>query len=212
IHINLYTIFTYTTLFRSRTSRELAQLRSRLAEQEQRESEQLDLRRHETVGHCREQRREMLQRWDEAEEQLTLAYESETVRVTNSIDQLGTKYRKIVAREKEIIQRKVVARCGAVVQQYENRRNIPGQQMRKECAQIDESLGPNIEEVEWARALAIRRLDHLPEVPPPQSPEEDVSERTPTSVREAIDAIGRLARRAKEINAEMQSGAASKTV
>src|SRR5690606_5316075 len=113
---------------------------------------------------------------------------------------------------KEIIQRKVVARCGAVMQQYENRRNIPGQQMRKECAQIEEALGPNIEQVEWARALAIRRLDHLPEVPPAQSPEEDVSEPNPTSVREAIDAIGRLARKAQQINAEMQSGAASKTV
>src|SRR5690606_35947306 len=148
----------------------------------------------------------------EAEERLTLVYEHETVRVHKSIDQLGTKYRRIVAKEKEIIQRKVVARCGAVVQQYENRRNIPGQQMRKECAQIDEALGPNIEEVEWARALAIRRLDHLPDVPPPQSPEDDVTEPTPTSVREAIDAIGRLARKAKAINAEMQSGAACKMV
>jgi len=205
-------LLTGVAIRNERTGRELAQLRSRLAEQEERQLEQLDLRRHETVDQCRAQRREMLQRWDEAEEQLTLAYEHETVRVHNRIDQLGTQYRKKVAREKEIIQRKVVARCGAVMQQYENRRNIPGQQMRKECAQIDESLSPNIEEVEWARALAIRRLDHLPEVPPPQAPEEDVSEPTPTSVREAIDAIGRLARRAKEINAEMQSGAASKTV
>lgn len=205
-------LLTGVAIRNERTGRELAQLRSRLAEQEQRESEQLDLRRHEMVGHCREQRREMLQRWDEAEERLTLAYEHETVRVHRSIDQLGTRFRRIVAKEKEIIQRKVVARCGAVVQQYENRRNIPGQQMRKEYAQLEEALVPNIEEVEWARALAIRRLDHLPDVPPPQSPEDDVSEPTPSSVREAIDAIGRLARKAKEINAEMQSGAASKMV
>lgn len=205
-------LLTGVAIRNERTGRELALLRGRLAEQEQRESEQLDLRRHEMVGLCREQRREMLQRWDEAEEELTLAYERETVRVHQTIDQLGSKYRKIVAREKEIIQRKVVARCGAVMQQYENRRNIPGQQMRRECAQIDEALGPNIEAVEWARALAIRRLDHLPEVPPSPSPEDDVSEPTPTSVREAIDTIARLARRAREVNVELQSGAASKTV
>ncbi len=195
-----------------RTGQELLQLRKRLAEREERESELLDLQRQETLTHCRDQRRAMLQRWDEAEEQLTVTYESETVGTRNQMDQLAVRFRKQLADEKVIIQRKVVARCGAVMHQYENRRNIPGQQMRKEFAQIEEALVPIREEIQWARALAIRRLDQLPDVPPPQTPEDDVSEPTPTSVREAIDTIEGLSRRAKEINAQMQTGAASKTV
>jgi DNA segregation ATPase FtsK/SpoIIIE, S-DNA-T family len=196
----------------ARTGRELTLLREQLNQQEKLELEKLDLRRHDTVGYCREQRREMLQRWDDAEEQLTVTYETQTVQTRAKIDHLATRYRKQLATEKAVIQRKVEARRGAVLQQYENRRNMPGQQMRKEFAQIEDALVPVTEEIQSVRALAIRRLDQLPDVPPSRSPEDDVAEPTPTTVRDAIDAIGRLARHAKVVNAELQAGAASKAV
>jgi len=195
-----------------RTGHDLEELRHRLTEMEQRESETLDLRHHQTVGECREQRREMLQRWDDAEEAMTLTYERQTVATREQLTHLASKFRKRLGEEKANIERKVAARCDAVAHQYENRRNLPGQQMRKEFLQIDEALGPITEEIEWTRALTIRRLDQLPEVAAPQSPDDDVSVTAPTSVRDAIDAVAMLTRRLKEANREMLSGAASKTV
>lgn len=208
-----------------RTRIELGELRQRLTEQEKRESEKLDLRHHETVGHCREQRREMLHRWDEAEERLTVAYETETVAIRDQISNLATHFRKKLGDEKGDIERKVAARCEAVAHQYENRRHGPSQVMRKEYAQIEEALRPIEQQIEWTRVLAIRRLDSLPEVAPRQSKATsadsstsgdsaagDLTLPTPTSVGEAIDAVATLSRHLKSTNAEMQSGMASKTV
>jgi len=199
-----------------RTGKDLAELRRRLTQQEELVVENLDLRHHQTVGHCREQRREMFQRWDDAEEALTVDYETQTVAARDALSHLTTKFRKKLADDKADIDRKVEARCDAVAHQYENRRNMPGQQMRKEHLQIDESLIPITEEIEWTRALTIRRLDHLPDVPdddPTAATDDDsVTQPTPTSVRESIDAIAILTRQLKESNRVMQSGAASKTV
>jgi S-DNA-T family DNA segregation ATPase FtsK/SpoIIIE len=195
-----------------RTQKELSDLHSRLAEEEVVEAEQLDLRRHETMDHCREQRREMLDRWDEAEETLTAEYEKSTVKVSQELTRLSALYRRKLLDEKKTIERKVAARRGAVTQQYENRRHSPGQQMRKEISLIDEALQPIMDELENGRALTIRRLDRLPEIDPPETPEDDMTQPPPESVREAIDTIHRVHRRVEETIQEMQSGAASKTV
>jgi DNA segregation ATPase FtsK/SpoIIIE, S-DNA-T family len=195
-----------------RTRDELARLQARLVEEESLEVERLDLRRHETVDHCREQRREMLERWDEAEERLTVEYESATVKITQDLTRLAALYRRKLADEKKTIERKVEARRGAVLQQYENRRHAPGQQMRKEIAQIDHALLPVQENVEVARALTIRRLDRLPEVPPPASEDEKVAEALPQSVNDTADMLHRYQRRLNETIHEMQTGAASKIV
>jgi len=202
-----------------RTGRDLAELRNRLTQQEELVVENLDLRHHQTVGHCREQRREMFQRWDDAEEALTVHYETQTVAMRDALSHLTAKFRKKLADDKADIDRKVEARCDAVAHQYENRRNMPGQQMRKEHLQIDESLKPITAEIEWTRALTIRRLDHLPEVPVDDpaaaidaATDAAITQPTPTSVRESIDAIAILTRQLKESNRVMQSGAASKTV
>ncbi len=196
----------------SRTHVELAKLQSRLSEEEVIEVERLDLRRHEAVDHCREQRREMLQRWDDAEERLSVEYEATTVKIRQELARLAALYRRKLVEEKQTIERKVAARRGAVLQQYENRRNAPGQQMRKEISQIDQALTPLREDLETSRALTIRRLDRLPEVLPPETPEERVSEITPASVREAVEAIQRLQRKVRETTVAMQTGAASKIV
>ena len=195
-----------------RTRDELARLQAKLQEEETVEAERLDLRRHETVDHCREQRREMLERWDEAEEKLTVDYESATVKITQDLTRLAALYRRKLADEKKTIERKVEARRGAVIQQYENRRHAPGQQMRKEISQIDQGLVPIHDSLEVARALTMRRLDRLPEVPPPQTEEEKVAEPLPQSVSDTVDALHRYQRRLNETVHEMQTGAASKIV
>lgn len=195
-----------------RTQVELENLQSRLADEEVSEVERLDLRRHEAMDHCREQRREMLQRWDEAEEKLTVDYETSVIRLNEELNRLSARYRRKLADEKKTIERKANARRGAVTQQYENRRNLPGQQMRKEIALIDQAMVVIQEDLEVARALTIRRLDRLPEVPPLETQTEVKSEPTPSSIRDAVDAIGRLERRVRETIDEMQTGAASKIV
>ena len=199
-----------------RTGKDLAELRDRLTEQETQVAEKLDLRHSQTVGKCREQRREMLQRWDDAEEALTVQYETQTVATRDTLSQLTAKFRKKLADDKADIDRKVEARCDAVAHQYENRRSLPGQLMRKEHLQIDESLEPITEEIEWTRALTIRRLDQLPELPvddPAADANDDrITLPTPTSVGEAIDAVAILTKQLKDSNRLMQSGAASKTV
>jgi len=195
-----------------RTQVELENLQSRLAEEEVSEVERLDLRRHEAMDHCREQRREMLQRWDEAEEQLTIDYETSVIKLNEELNRLSTRYRRKLADEKKTIERKANARRGAVTQQYENRRNLPGQQMRKEIALIDRAMVVTQEDLEVSRALTLRRLDRLPDVSPLETQAEVKSEPTPSSIRDAVDAIGRLERQVRETIDEMQTGAASKIV
>lgn len=197
-----------------RTGDDLASLENRLSEKEQLAIQQLELRHQHTVGECRQQRRQMLHRWDDAEEILTVQYEKQTVAVRHTLDQLIAKFRQKLVEAKADIDRQVEARCEAVQNQYESRRNAPGQQMRKEHLQIDESLGPITEEIEWTRALTMRRLDHLPEVAPDEAGPSGnpIKQPTPTSVREAIDAVAVLTHRLKESNRALESGAAAKTV
>ncbi len=66
--------------------------------------------------------------------------------------------------------------------------------------------------LELARALTFVRLDRLPEVPEATDPKDDMREPTPASVRDAIDAVGRLERKARATVDEMHTGFASKVV
>ena len=165
-----------------------------------------------TTQACSRQRREMLQHWDETEEKLTAQYEALAIKTQKELGQLTAIFRKKHQEGIAAVGRKVEARKQAVLQQYENRKNQPGEQNRKEIKQIDDSLVPISEDLEWAKALTIRRLDHLPQVPPASSPEENMRELPPESVQQTIDTIFRLSRKCKRTVQEMQTGAASKTV
>ena len=176
------------------------------------EEQKLASSRSETTDECRKQRREMLQEWDESEEKLTAAYEATAIKTRKDINRLSAVFRKKLAEGKETIKRKVDARCEAIQHQYDSRKNQPIEQRAKEFAQIDDSLVPMQDDIEWARALAIRRLDRLPEVPPASSPEENMREKEPKSVSESVDTIYRLTRKCKQTVNEMQEGLASKIV
>ncbi|MGB7325323.1 MAG: FtsK/SpoIIIE domain-containing protein [Rubripirellula sp.] len=180
----------------------------------QRDSEESDLtsgRATEMEG-CRKTRREMLSQWDQSEEELTFAYESKAVANRMDLNRLAVVFRRKQVDETKGIERKVDARCQAVLQQYENRKNQPGQIKRKEIKRIDDSLIKIHENLEWARALTIRRLDRLPEVQPTTDPDEDMRVTAPESVQMTVDSIAALTRKSKKVVDEMQTGVASQIV
>ncbi len=177
-----------------------------------REEQTLATNRDQQTAECRRQRREMLQQWDVAEERLTANYEMTAIKMRKQVNRLAAIFRKKLAEGQKDIQRKVEARREAVLYQYESRKNQPIEQMHSEIAKIDDSLLPMQEDIEWARALTVRRLDGLPPVPPASTPEENMAEIPPTSVNDTVDTVFRLTRKLKSTVVEMQSGAASKTV
>lgn len=180
----------------------------------QRESEeqQLSGQQAETKANCRSKRRRMLQRWDQAEEQLISDYESTVIQTRLELNRLAAIFRRKAKEEQEAVERKVEARRQAVLEQYENRKNQPGQQKRKEHKQIDESLQQILRHLEWGRALTIRRLDRLPEVDLDDAMEETLHAGDVDSVKHAIERIGMLTRKCNLVVEEMQTGAASKIV
>lgn len=185
------------------------ELRVRHARERSEEESQLSQRRGHQTDQCRQQRRKMLEQWDGAEEQLISQYESVAINNRKELNRLAARFRRKAADAKMTINRKVEARKQAVLEQYENRKNQPGLIKRKEIKQIDESLNTIHEHLEWARALTIRRLDRLPEVP--KDPEQAVSVSEPGSVRQSIDTIEMLTRQCKKVVDEMQTGIAYKT-
>ena len=168
--------------------------------------------RQRQMDRCRSWRREALQRWDTAEETLIASYERETLSHRSQRNRLAALYRRKQNEEQTAIQRKVDARTQAVLHQYENRKLAPGQQMRKDFKLIDEALARVATDLDWARALTIRRLDRLPEVPPPSEQEDDPTLDPPDSVKRTVDGIDDLNRRLKTLVAQLQSGLPSKIV
>ena len=172
----------------------------------------LNQQREELTVRCRAQRQEMLRHWDQSEEELTSQYERRAVAGRTELNRMAVLFRRKKADETKAVDRKVQSRRQAILQQFENRKNQPGQSQRKEVKRIDETLSPISQDVEWARALTIRRLDGLPEVGPPQADEEDFSVPPPDSVKQTISTITELNHKCKKVINEMQVGAASKIV
>ena len=195
----------------SSAEQQQALLHRHAAEMKQ-EEETLMSDRSSVTAECRSQRRSMLSKWDAAEESLISNYETNAIRNRMELNRLSSLYKKKSADETRTIERKVEARREAVLHQYEQRKDQPGEQRNREIKQINDSLLPMREDLEWARALAVRRLDRLPSVPPPETPEEDMSEPTPDSVQQTVDTIFRLSRKCKQTVHEMETGASAKIV
>lgn len=197
--------------------------REQLSDDHRRQAAELEAvcqaERSDTLAVCRTDRREMLETWDQSEEALTRDYEKRAHESRIELNRLAVIYRRKIAEEKQTIERKVEARRQAVAQQYENRKNQPGQLKRKEIKQIDASLVSIHEDVQWARALTIRRLDRLPEVPARGAStdgdledDDDEMETDPETVQQAIDTVAVLTSKCRRVIEEMQSGTASKIV
>ncbi len=116
------------------------------------EESQLSSQRSETTDACRVKRRAMLEQWDIAEERLTSHYEATAIKNRKELNRLAAVFRRKSAEATKAIERKVEARKQAVLQQYENHKNQPGLQNRKEIKQIDDSIVKIHQSLEWARA------------------------------------------------------------
>ena len=193
-------------------SQQQLQLMQKHTSERSQEEAVLASNRNQTTEECRQQRRSMLQEWDASEENLTATYEAHAIQMRQQLNRLTALSRKKLAEGKAAIDRKVTSRCEAIQHQYKSRKNQPIELHRKELAQINDSLVPMQEDIEWSRAITIRRLDRLPEVPPPESPEENMREKAPSNVQETVETIFRLGQKCKSTVGEMQTGAASKIV
>ena len=157
---------------------------------------------------CRRRRREMLSRWDSEEEKLFARYEDDTIQTRTELNRLASRYRKMASEGKAAIDRKFEARRDAVVQEYELRRHLPGEQSKKEHEQITASLAPLGQELTAARKLVVSRLDGLPSV----VAEEPLVESPPTSISETVECIQKLSRDCKDLIEELNRGIAAKLV
>ena len=183
-------------------------LRSQHAIERDREEEQFSHERAEVTNRCRAQRREMLEAWDNAEEDLTSGYESTAIQNRKELNRLAALFRKKAAEETKNVERKVEARRQAVLQQYETHKNQPGLQNRKQIKTIDDSLTTIHAHLEQARELAIQRLSRIPEVTSEDRDDDLVSQ--PESVDETIRAIEKMTADCRAAVEEMQAGAGSK--
>lgn len=174
------------------------------------EEQQLLSDRSGVTADCRRQRRITLDQWDAEEERVFAQYENDTIGLRSERNRLASRYRKKAAEGKEAIARKVEARREAVLHQFESRKHQPGEQSKKEIEQVNASLVPLSEDLNWARDLTIRRLDRLPNVPPAETPEEDMSEPAPKSIQESIDTVYQLSRKCRGFVTELQTSAAAK--
>lgn len=165
-----------------------------------------------TMEQCRAKRREMLSMWDEADEALACTYEEAAIRNRMELSRLAQLFKQKGVEEQLVIERKVQSRCQAVREQYENRKNQPGQQQRKEVKQIDESLLPLAKQIEEANYLTIRRLDMLPEIEPDEEQLKNLSEVKPDTIKATVESLSRLTNKCEKLVIELQSGAAAKIV
>ena len=193
-------------------SKQQAELQVVHARQRGEKEHEYGVSRAATTEACRTQRREMLAMWDEAEEKLTRHYEETAIRNRMDLNRLAQAFRQKAIEDLAVIKQKVQLRCQAVMEQYENRKNQPGQQNRKEVKQIDEALLPLAEQIALVKDLTIRRLDGLPDVSSSDERINDHRESKPESVKDTVEAIGRLLRKCEKLRVELHSGAASKIV
>ncbi len=178
--------------------------------------EALERTRHDELRHkkaetCRQLRRATLAQWDASEEQLVLDYEVTSVSLRQELNRLAVIYRRKLVEERKTIERKVAARRQAVLHQYENQKNQPGNQKRKEIKAIDATLVPLRTNVETARALTVQRLERLPEVAP-EYVEADFPEPKVYTVAESLAAIESLQVSILGVLKQMRSGFASQVV
>lgn len=182
------------------------------AAQRAEEERQLADRRGGVTAECRRQRRVTLDQWDAAEEAVFATYEESTLRLRGDLSRLATLYRKKSAEAQQAIDRKAEARRLAVHQQYESRKHLPGEQNKKEVEKIHAALSPLDQTLQRTGELIVRRLDQLPPVPPSSSADEVPSEPAPESIAEAIEAIGRLSERFKDLAQDLHTGGVGRFV
>jgi len=163
-----------------------------------------------TMEQCRDKRRKMLAIWDEADETQASIYEETAVRNRIELSRLTQLFKQKTVQEQLVIEQKVQSRCQAVTEQYENRKDQPGQQKRKEVKLIDEALLPLAKQIEEVNHVTIRRLDMLPEIKPDEEQLKELRESRPETIKATIESLSRLTKKCEKLAVELQSGVAAK--
>lgn len=161
---------------------------------------------------CHQDRQSSLRQWDDEQEKAITAYETASIQTRDRLLRTRIKYRKASAEQTAVIQGKYDKRLIAIEHQYKQRKLQPKKQQAAEFQLLDETLNAGNADLEWSRALTVRRLDGLLDVALPRDPYGEFNETEPASVREAVDLIGRQNRRLHAVTVDMQSGFASKVV
>ncbi len=161
---------------------------------------------------CHQDRHSALRQWDEEQEKAIMAYETASIQTRDRLLRTRIKYRKASADQTAIIQGKYDKRLTAIDHQYKQRKVQPKKQRAADEQLLDEVIAAGNKDLEWSRALTVRRLDRLPEVTFARDPYAEFDENEPLTVRDAVDLIGRQNRRLKAVTVDMQSGFASKVV
>jgi S-DNA-T family DNA segregation ATPase FtsK/SpoIIIE len=176
------------------------------------EEAQFSTARAKVANQCRIERRKMLDRWDAAEEQLTRQYEADVAAIGQDVQRLGESLAHRARDERQQFERKMNARLQSVQQQYENRKNQPGQQHRQQIASLEASMEPLRQAVAEARALTLRRLDHIPDIGPAESAIDGKEFEEPKTIDESLHLVRELTDQGLQRVAEMHATAASRIV
>lgn len=161
---------------------------------------------------CLQDRQSTLRQWDDEQEKAISAYEHASIQARDQLLRTKIKYRKASADQTAVIQGKYEKRLIAIDHQYKQRKLQPKKQQAAESQHLDEALAAGNKDLEWSRALTVRRLDRLLDVSFPHDVYAEFDETEPVSVRDAVDLIGRQNRRVKAVTVDLQSGFASKIV
>ncbi|TWU16171.1 FtsK/SpoIIIE domain-containing protein [Allorhodopirellula heiligendammensis] len=161
---------------------------------------------------CLQDRQSTLRQWDDEQEKAIIAYETASIQTRDQLLRTRIKYRKASTDQTTVIQGKYEKRLIAIEHQYKQRKIQPKKQQAADSQLLDEALTAGNKDLEWSRALTVRRLDRLLDVTFPKNPYEEFNESEPETVRDAVDLIARQNRRIKAVTVDMQSGFASKVV
>ncbi|MCR9209400.1 MAG: FtsK/SpoIIIE domain-containing protein [bacterium] len=161
---------------------------------------------------CKADRLSTLKQWDAAQEETIAAYESATLQTRDELRRCSARFRRQLAEEEAVINNKVEKRLIAVKNQFDARKDQPKKIATKEHHQLDTALAESNEDIEWARALTIRRLNRLLDIQTPNDIYAEFGESKPASVEDALDLIRRQNRRLKSTVADMQTGFAAHVV
>ncbi|WDQ15257.1 FtsK/SpoIIIE domain-containing protein [Rhodopirellula sp. P2] len=161
---------------------------------------------------CHTDRINTLRQWDIAQEQMIAAYEVATLQTRDQLRRCGVRFRRQLAEDEAVIHGKVEKRLIAIKNQYNARKDQPKKLAAKEHHQLDAALAESNEDIEWARALTLRRLNRLLDVQTPSDLYAEFGEAPPHKVEDALELIRRQNRRLKATVSEMQTGFAAHVV
>ena len=177
------------------------------AAEERAESEEARRLLAECRQRCSQWRRDALKAWDDAEEAVILRYESETIAARDQWERDLAEQRRQAQAKAKAIEAEATAATRQTLAEYQANRPKPDIAKREANRRVAGAIRPLERSVESVRELVIRRLDHLPNVAPPEKSAADAWPR-PVSVDDAIGAIEDLHEKVVACDRELRSGTA----